>query len=153
MLVATLVAVIASILAVRVAILALRVAKQAVQSADKAHERDVRLQARSALADARGSFQKLASDCDLNLEKWRQHERSKGITLSANPFEPTKEEQETMALRTHGARLLRSVDEKFRTIEQMNLDDLESGVPEIRQTAASIDALARRIQDPKGNFH
>lgn len=153
MLVATLVAVIASVLAVRVAILALRVAKQAVQSADNAHERDVRLQARSALADVRGSFQILASDCDLNQDKWRRRHLAQGPILSANPFEPSKEEQETMALRTHGARLLRSVDEKFCTIEQMNLDDLESGIPEIRQTAASIDALARRIQDPKSNFH
>ncbi|WP_170368877.1 hypothetical protein [Ruegeria arenilitoris] len=149
MLTATLIAVVSSIFAVRIAILALGVARQSVLSADTAHERDVRLQARSALADVRGSYQKLASDCDLNLEKWQQHERSKGMMLSANPFEPTKEEQETGALRAHGAQMLRSVDEKFRSIDQMNLDDLESGIPEIRQTAASIDALARRLREPK----
>ncbi len=152
MLIATLVAVVASILAVRIAVLALGVARQSVRSADNAHERDVRLQARSALADVRGSFQKLATDCDLNLEKWRQHQLDVGPILSANPFEPSKEEQETSELRTHGARLLRSIDEKFQSIDLMNLDDLESGIPEIRQTAASIDALARRLQEPKTAF-
>ncbi len=153
MLTATLIAVVSSILAVRIAVLALGVARQSVLSTDKAHERDVRLQARYALADVRGSYQKLASDCDLNLEKWRQHELSHRPVLGSNPFEPSKQEQETRALRAHGARLLRSVDERFQSIDLMNLDDLESGIPEIRQTAASIDALARRIREPKEAFN
>lgn len=149
MLSATLIAVVSSIYAVRIAVLALGVARQSVQSADNAHERDVRLQARSALADVRGSFQKLSADCELNLEKWRQHERSKGITFGGNPFEPTEEEQETSALRANGAKMARSIEVKFQSIDQMNLDDLESGIPDIRQTAASIDALARRLREPK----
>lgn len=153
MLTATLVAVVSSLIAVRIAVLALGVARQSFLSADKAHERDVRLQARSALADVRGNYHKLASDCDLNLEKWRQHELGKGIMIGSNPFEPTKEEKETSALRTQGARLLRSVDERFQTIDLMNLDDLESGIPEIRQTAASIDALARRLREPNEAFN
>lgn len=153
MLTATLVAVVSSIIAVRIAVLALGVARQSFLSADKAHERDVRLQVRSALADVRGNYHKLASDCDLNLEKWRQHELGKGMMIGSNPFEPTKEEQETSALRTQGARLLRSVVERFQTIDLMNLDDLESGIPEIRQTAASIDALARRLREPKEAFN
>lgn len=77
----------------------------------------------------------------------------KGIVLSANPFELTKEEQETDALRTHGARLLRSVDERFQSIDLMNLDDLESSIREIGQTAASIDALARRFREPNEAFN
>lgn len=153
MLLSTLVAVVASILAVRIAILALGVARQSVQSADGAHERDVRLQARSALADARGSFQKLASDCELNLQKWRQHQLAQGPILSANPFAPSKEEQETIALRKQGAEVLRSVDSKFRSIELMTLDDLENGIPEVRQAVAAMDALSRRLQEPNSTFH
>lgn len=153
MLTATLIAVVSSIIAVRIAVLALGVARQSFLSADKAHERDVRLQARSALADARGSYQKLASDCDLNLEKWRQHKLAQPPVLGSSAFKPSQEEQETSTLRTQGARLLRSVDERFQSIDLMNLDDLESGIPEIRQTAASIDALARRLREPNEAFN
>ena len=153
MLVATLAAVVSSILAVRIALLALGVARQSVQSADSAHEREVRLQARSALADANGSFQKLSSDCDLNLEKWRQHQLSQRPVLGSNQFGRSEVEQETLNLRAQGANLLRSIEMKFQSIDLMNLNDLESSIPEIRQTAASIDALARRLREPKEAFN
>ena len=152
MLVATLAAVASSVLALRIAILALGVAKESASSAIGAHERDVRLQARSALADLRGSFQKLATDCDLNQEIWRQHELSKGITFSRHPFEPTEREKEALNLRKQGENILKSLLIKFGEVDQMTIFDLESAIPEMRQATSSIDALGRRLQQPEISY-
>lgn len=153
MLLATLIAVVAGVLAVRVAVLALAVARQSAQSADEAHERNVRLQARTALAEARGSFHKLASECHSNLERWRQHQWAHGPKLSATPFAQTREMQEASSIKMQGSEVLRSALVRLQTIDQMTLDELEDAIPVVRQASTEIDALRNRLLEPSGNYH
>lgn len=153
MLLATLIAVVAGVLAVRVAVLALAVARQSAQSADEAHERSVRLQARTALAEARGSFHKLASECHSNLERWRQHQRAHGPTLSAVPFAPVQEMDDTSSIKMQGSEVLRLAVSRLQSIDQMTLDELEDAIPVVRQASTEIDALRSRLPEPGNGFH
>lgn len=153
MLFASVAAVVATIVAVRVAVLALRVARRSAQSADEAHERNVRLQARTVLAEAHGSFHKLASACDVNLVKWDHHRLRNGPTLSASAFAPTKEMQELSSLKMEAYQVLRASVESLQFIDEMALRDLEEGIPKARHAVSKIDALAQRIQEPGNALH
>ena len=145
---ATLIAVASSIIAVRVAVSALAVTRQSVQAADEAHAREVRIQAHSALAGVRGSFQKFSTECDLNLDMWRKHQFDRSPALGSMHFQISEDELRTETLRREGARLLRTTEERFRSIDQMEIKDLESAIPELLRTAASIQALTPRLQKP-----
>lgn len=153
MLFATLATVIAAIIAVRVAVLALHVARRSAQSADDAHERTVRLQARTALAEARGSFNKLATACHVNQELWRKHRLTSGPVLSATPFAPTQEMREISSLRKQGFEVLQLVVGKFQDIDQMAPECLEDAIPKIYHATSEIEALMERLREPTGSYH
>lgn len=153
MLFASIAAVVATVVAVRVAVLALRVAKRSAQSADQAHERNVRLQARTALAEAHGSFQRLTSACEVCRAKWDQHRLRNGPVFGASASAPTKDMLELSSLRMQASKVLRIAVENLETIDDMALSDLEEAIPMVRQAALKIDALAHHIHEPGGAFH
>lgn len=153
MLASTLITVGAAIVAVRVAGLALQVARRAAQSSEDAYERSVRLQARTALAETRGSYNKLATAFRVNQEKWRQHQTAHRPKLSAIPFAPTQEMRDAADLVKQGAAVLRSAAEKLHDIDRMTPGCLEGAIPEICHATSEIEALMRCLQEPKAAFH
>lgn len=111
---------------------------------------NLRIQAKSSLAEAKRSFLSLRSSCQASRADWDQYARKHLPSLGSRPV---VELSSISQVQREGAALLREVSQYFAPVDEMEAAQLEKGFQDAKAAALEIERLAGRLEGPPTPFN
>jgi len=111
---------------------------------------NLRIQAKSGLAEANRSFLSLRSSCQASRADWDQYARKHMPSLGPGPV---AELSNITQVEREGDALLHEISRYFAPVDEMNAAQLEKGFQDAKAAALEIERLAGRLEGPPTLFN
>lgn len=131
------------------AALAYKSSRDAAIAARTSELASLRIQAKSALAEANRSLLSLRSSCQASRADWQHHAHKHMAPLGGGPV---AELSNISKVERDGAAYLREIEGYFAPIDEMNAAQLEKGFQDAKTAAHKIERLSGQLESPPRLF-
>lgn len=127
---------------------AFHLTKRTWKATSNSENLELRLRAKTALADADRSLEVLRGRCHDTQSSWDAHNRKQNFMTISCRFHKDPELISNTKVQRQGMMMLESLKESFSNLDELTRIEIEKRLLETKYVAIKIEGLARQLQGP-----